>query len=259
MSSLLLGVRGAVVLFFGMLLFVEIGRRLGRRHLARDGEAFARGIAPAESAILALLGLLLAFTFSGAAARFESRRHLISEEANDIGTAWLRIDMLPTDAQPELRVLFRRYADARIGTYGEQVGESGLLAKRIEAGTLQGEIWTKSVAALKRPDVHPGATQVVLPALNDMFDITTTRVTANENHPPHAIFLLLGMLCIASALLFGYGTSPNPERNWIYKVMFAGVIAFTVFVIVDVEYPREGLIRIDDADHILVDVRKTMD
>jgi len=258
MLTPLLGASGAVVLFLSMILFVEVGRRLGRLRFARDGESFARGTAPAESAVFALLGLLVAFTFSGAAGRFEARRQLISEEANDIGTAWLRIDMLPVDAQPEMRALFRRYTDARIATYGATGGEAGVRAKHVEAAELQGLIWGKTVAALKREDVPVGAAQVVLPALNDMFDITTTRVTATENHPPAAIFGLLALLCIVGAMLFGYGAASNPERNWLYKVTFAGIMASTVFVILDIEYPREGVIRIDDADHLLVDVRKTM-
>ena len=258
MFDVLLGGYGAVLLFLAMLMFVELGRRFGRRRLDKEGEAFGRGVAPAESAVFALLGLLVAFTFSGAAARFEARRYLITQEANDIGTAWLRIDMLPADTQSELRGLFRLYADARIASYGPKAGEAGVVEKRAEAAALQDAIWAKSVAALRRPDVVAGAAQVVVPGLNAMFDITTTRATANENHPPVAIFVLLAVLCVVGSLLFGYGAAPNPERNWLHKLAFAGIMACTVFVILDLEYPRAGWIRIDEADHVLVDVRRTM-
>src|SRR5271165_7389931 len=93
------------VLLLGMLGCLELGRMLSRRVKISEGAKPGLGII--EGAMFALLGLLVAFTFSGAATRFEGRRHLIVEEANDIGTAYLRIDLLPTDAQPEIRDLFR--------------------------------------------------------------------------------------------------------------------------------------------------------
>jgi hypothetical protein len=98
-------------LLVGMLVTFEIGRRVGAARLARDPDGLAKGAGAAEGAVFALLGLLMAFTFSGAASRFDERRMLINTEANAIGTAWLRIDLLPDEAQPPMRDLFRRYAD----------------------------------------------------------------------------------------------------------------------------------------------------
>src|SRR6185369_7365193 len=93
----------------------DIGQRLGASAAKKPGGKV--GLGAIEGAIFALLGLLIAFTFSGAAARFENRRHLIVEEANDIGTAYLRITLLPAETQPEIRDLFRRYVDARLSVY----------------------------------------------------------------------------------------------------------------------------------------------
>jgi hypothetical protein len=106
-------------LFVGMLLFLEVGRRLGIRRLKDDSSAAAEGIGAVDGAVFAVLGLLIAFTFSGATTRFDARRQLIVEETNNIGTAYLRLDVLPADAQPALRESFRRYLDARIETYPE--------------------------------------------------------------------------------------------------------------------------------------------
>jgi len=103
--------------FVGMILLLEVGRRLGRRRQGRDEEGARAGLGAVEGAVFALLGLLIAFTFSGAAARFDTRRQMIVEEANAIGTAWLRLDLLPPAAQPELRDLVRRYLDARLAIY----------------------------------------------------------------------------------------------------------------------------------------------
>jgi len=104
----------AVGLFVGVLAFLELGRRIGRRRIASGGEA---GFGAVESAVFGLMGLLIAFTFSGAAGRFDARRDLVTREANAIGTAWLRIDLVPGEAQAKLRDLFRRYLDSRLATY----------------------------------------------------------------------------------------------------------------------------------------------
>ena len=94
----------AIALFLGMLTVIRIGHRLGLARLARDPEdGLAKGTGASEGAVFALLGLILAFTFSGAASRFEARRQLITEEVNDIGTAFLRIELVPEEARPELR------------------------------------------------------------------------------------------------------------------------------------------------------------
>lgn len=96
-------------LFFGMLLVFEVGRRFGLARRRRDPDGVDKGTGPVEAAVFGLLGLLLAFTFSGAASRFEDRRHLVTEEANAIVSAYLRIDLLPPDTQPAIRQLFARY------------------------------------------------------------------------------------------------------------------------------------------------------
>jgi hypothetical protein len=80
--------------FLGMLVLLETGRRLGVRRLAKDPEGAPAGTGAVDAAVFALLGLLVAFTFSGAASRFEERRNLIVEETNDIGTAYLRLDLV---------------------------------------------------------------------------------------------------------------------------------------------------------------------
>jgi hypothetical protein len=248
----------AAGLFLGMLLFSEVGRRIGTARLARDPEGLAKGGGAAEAGVFGLLGLLIAFTFSGAALRFEDRRHLITTEANAIGTAYLRIDLLPADAQPAIRELFRRYVDVRSNTYRNAVDLIATAEKIAEGTALQGEIWTKAWAASRRPEAPAQAPILVLPALNEMIDITTTRAMATENHPPLVVFLLLGGLCLVGALLVGYGTSANTVRGWFHPVVFAAILSLTVYVIVDLEFPRLGLIRVESADRVLIDLLQGM-
>ena len=255
----------AVGLFVGMLVFVEIGRHVGSARLARNPEGLAKGIGPVEGAAFGLLGLLLAFTFSGAASRFVERRHLIVEEANAIHAAYLRVDLLPGDAQPEMRALFRRYLDLRLETY-RNPGRATVPtlvasaeAKLAETVELQKEMWKKALTASQRPGGSPDALKLLLPALNATFEITTTRAMATENHPPLVVFLLLGALSLIGSLLVGYSMSGNKERGWFHAVVFAAMMSLVVFVIVNLEFPRLGLIRVDPADHFLVEVRQSMD
>src|SRR4051812_43372120 len=106
----------AIALFVGMVICLEIGRRLGARALAKDPKAKSAGAA-VEGSIFGLYALLLAFTFSGAPSRLDARKHLVTEEANAIGTAYLRLDLLRTDSQPAMRDLFRKYTDSRLAVF----------------------------------------------------------------------------------------------------------------------------------------------
>jgi hypothetical protein len=99
---------------------------------------------------------------------------------------------------------------------------------------------------------------LLLPALNSMIDITTTRTMALQTHPPLEVFGMLGFLAVACSLLAGYGMAGNRRRSMLHVVGFAAILTLTVFVILDYEFPRVGLIRLDAADRLLVDVRQSM-
>jgi hypothetical protein len=243
----------AAGLLLAMLACLEIGHRVGARRAAQDPAAAGAGVV--DGAIFALLGLLIAFTFSGAASRFDHRRALIVEEANAIGTAYLRLDLLPSAAQGELRDGFRRYLDARLAAYRAIPDLDKVNAELARAGRLQQEIWTKAVAAAGGTP----AAVLVLPALNQMIDITTTRTMAGQTHPPAIIFALLFGLALLSALLAGHAMGAGKGRNWLHTATFAVALAGAVYVILDIEYPRVGFIRVDAFDQVLIDLRKSMD
>ncbi len=187
----------------GMLVMLEVGRRIGIRQRARLGDAHGAGLAAVEGSLFALLGLIVAFTFSGAAARFDQRRALIVEEANDIGTAYLRLDLLPADAQPALRQKFRQYADARIEAYRVLPNLKLAMDHLERANALQGEIWKLSVSGTQSaPTTAPSV--LLLPAVNAMIDITNTRFWSAQTHPPGVIFALAvgayALLCLVRRL-----------------------------------------------------------
>ncbi len=255
MNNELLAVGFIVVLCVGMIGSFEIGQRLGARASRQEGGKPALGAI--EGAIFALLGLLIAFTFSGAASRFEGRRHLIIEEANDIGTAYLRIDLLPADAQPEIRELFRRYVDARLAVYKNIDNFSVARSFLAKSQELQTQIWSKSVAAGNQSN-SAAATMLLLPALNSMFDITTVRTSAGEDHPPIEIFAMLGLIALASSIMAGYQLAGAKRRSSLTIVGYVLILTLSVYVILDLEFPRLGFIRVDNFDRYLVDVRNSM-
>jgi hypothetical protein len=247
-----------LALFAGMLISFEMGRRVGAARLAKDPDGLTKGAGAAEGAVFGLLGLLLAFTFSGAASRFDERRWFIDSEANAIGTAYLRLDLLPEGTQAPLRAAFRRYVEVRATIYRDAHSQAEVAARMEKGSVLQNEIWKQAVAACQLPGASPQATMLLLPALNEMIDITATRQTATRNHPPNVVFLLLGVLALIGALLVGYGTSANKDRSWFHHVTFALVVSLAIYVIVDLEYPRLGLIKVDAADQPLIDLGSSM-
>jgi hypothetical protein len=246
----------ALPLFGAMLALMELGRRLGARRLARDPEGGSVNLGTVEGAIFALMGLLVAFTFSGAAARFDIRRTHIVDESNTIGTAWLRIDLLPASAQPAIREKFRRYLDARIEVFGklsDPAASNDALARSV---SLQNEIWALAMEACR--ESPPQTSILVVPALNEMIDMSSTRTMTARMHPPAIVHIMLGALALIGSLLAGYGMSASKTRTWLYIVAFAGIMAFTIYVILDLEFPRTGLIRLDAFDKVLVDLRRSM-
>lgn len=244
-------------LFLGMLFLQEVGRRIGVRRMAKDPEGGRTGTVAMEGAVFALLGLLIAFTFSGAASRFDARRQLVAQEANAIGTAYLRLDLLAPEAQSALRERVRSYVDSRLAFYRKLPHIEALQEEWARSVAPQGEIWTQAVAAC-RAQTEPPACILLLPALNDMIDITTTRKVAALTHPPAIIFALLFGLALGCSLVAGYGAAGSKERSWTHMILFAAVTAVTVYVILDIEYPRFGLIRVDAVDQILVELRDSM-
>ena len=252
-----IGTLFALSILAGMLLSIEIGFRLGRLHQKKNLEEKPSGFGAVEGAVFGLMGLLVAFSFSGAAARFDSRRQLIVEEANAIGTAYLRLDLLPPDTQPNLREDFCRYLDTRLAAYEAFPDLEAVKNKLEESARVQARIWSQAIKATQEAQ-NPAVTSLVIPALNQMIDITTTRTMVLKTHPPLVIYMMLAIAALASAVLAGYGMAVRETRSWIHVLGFAALMAITIYVIMDLEYPRVGLIRIDDFDHVLVDLRKSM-
>jgi len=248
----------ALALLIGMLCLLEFGRRFGVRRRPKESEGERGGLGTVEGAVFALFGLMMAFTFSGAASRFNEKRMLIAEEVNCIETAYLRLHLLSQQSQPALQELFRRYLDSRLETYRRLPNMAAAEMEMANSKRIQEEVWTEAIAATRLPDSHASSGLLLLPALNNMFDIATTRTMALQLHPPKIIYALLFGLGLICSLLAGYRMSSGQYRSWLHISAFAVITVIIVYVILDVEYPRAGLIRLQANDQLLVNLRESM-
>ena len=247
----------SIALFVGLVACLEAGYRMGRRNLEQAPESAHEGISVIEAAIFALLGLLLAFSFAGGTSRLDTKRQLIIQEANAISTAYLRLDLLPANHQPEMRRLFRAYLDARLSMYENLPDVQASEQELARSEQIQQEIWSRAITAT-RDDPTQNTARLLLPALNEMIDTTTSRAIALHTHLPPLIFALLISVALLSGLLAGYAMAKRKTRSWLHILLYAVVVATTVYVVLDLEYPRFGLIRLTAADNALVRLRDSI-
>jgi hypothetical protein len=246
------------LIFIAMLLTQAWGRHCAERDRARASTQEKLSLGAAEGAVFALLGLFLAFTFSGTGNRFEERRQLVITETNAVGTAWLRIDLLPAERQPEIRQMFRDYLDARIETYRLVAVGEPYQDTYARSMALQSRIWTASLSASQATG-SPAPVALMTQALNDMFDIATTRKLVTIMHTPLVVYLMIVVLMVVSAAFVGYGLGGNPFRSFLHYLAFPLVLSAVLYVTIDLEYPRLGFVRVEAIDVGLADLRKTMD
>jgi hypothetical protein len=246
----------SIALFFGMVVCLEAGFRLGKSAAQRTDTAH-EGTSTIQAAVFALLGLLLGFTFSNGISHLDHRRDLIIQESNAISTAYLRLDLLPANRQQEMRQLFRQYLDSRLAIY-EKLPDLKAAEQESQRGAqLQQEIWSRTVAN-SHDDPTQNIARLLLPALNDMIDVTTSRNIALHTHLPPLIFGLSICVALLSGLLAGYEMAKRRNRSWFHGILYALVIAITIFTVVDLDYPRFGLIRLSAADNALLELRDSI-
>ncbi len=225
-------------------LALELGFRSGRRASAKEPDARAAGqVGAIQGAVLGLLGLLLAFSFSAAGARFLERQDLIVQEANAIGTATLRADLLEAPHASALRAALRRYTEHRIAVAGHL--RTGLEPDDVaEVDRLQADIWRAATAGIApRPEAILG----VLPPVNDVLDLHSLRLAAGRKHLP---LLVLGLLIACSGLamaVIGFGCGLGGRRRAPLTVSLTLLIGATLWITIDLDHPRAGLLQLSDA------------
>jgi len=247
----------SAALFLGMLLFLELGWRVGARKAATPGAEKKEGAGVLDSAVFGLFGLLIGFTFSGSTSRFDHRRELVGNVVNTAGTAWQRIETLGPELQEGVRVPFRGYIDALVASYTADTMPKDPLREPATVTQAQQATWSQAVKACLTKEGEQ-ARMLLLPALNEMFGAVEEERLARSLHPPTLVYVIFALTALAAAFLGGSTMARTGHRYWIHRIGVAFTMSLAVFVILEMEYPRLGLIRIDATDQALADLRATM-
>jgi hypothetical protein len=245
-----------VLLFLLLLLAGEWGFRHGRSRRARIDEHTRSQTVTIQGAILGLLGLLLGFTFAMAVSRFDSRKQLMVDEANAIGTAVLRARLLPEQERKEVIPLMQRYVEARIELTRTGTASPSGEERTQRVARLQDLLWAQAVAATEK-DRRAAPTVLFVRSLNDVFDAAGRRDAALENHVPVSVLVLLAFVAALSVGVVGYGCGLGGGRTFFPILALAVSIAVVVLLIVDLDRPRRGLVRVSEKS--MLDLKQSLD
>jgi uncharacterized membrane protein (Fun14 family) len=237
----------AVTLLALMAVCVELGHRSGRSRTSKNTEASRAHINGIQAAILGLLALLLAFTFSLALQRFDTRSEAVVDEANAIGTAFLRADLLPPSLRDEARIAISRYLDARVQEATLPLPEQEARAKlNAAAAGAQGDIWGIAVRA-SQLNANSLTPHLFVEAVNQLIDSYGKRSAALSQHVPGLVLSLLFVTLLLSGAILGFTAGVAAHRPSLATYVLVGLMVVSVFIVLDLDRPRRGIIQVSHA------------
>ncbi len=240
----------------GLLIFAiyvaayYAGNRL-KRYRAASTDAGKEG-GSISAGVMGLLGLLLGFSFSMANSRYDARREAIVEEANAIGTAFLRTAVYPDSMMILLRSKMKDYVDARIAYFEAGADIEKALAAYDRGSEIGNEIWYIAANFARTQSVVTRDAQM-LPALNAMLDSASARLATTRAQIPTYILEFLILLSVATAFFIGY--EQKSRFDWIQVVVYSFIFALTVKTVIDLDQPRRGAITLKEANQQIVELR----
>lgn len=234
-------------------LALEGGYRLGKWRHANVAEEKESPVGAMVASILGLLAFMLAFTFGLAATRFDARRQTVLEEANAIGTTYLRTRLLPEPQKSEIARLLREYVEVRVR--GVQEGKVAQAVARSEG--LQEEIWSEAMRAAESKNSNAVLTGLFIQALNEMIDVHAKRILVGaRSRIPLSIWATLFALAVLGMGAVGYQAGLSATRRspamLVMVVAFAGVL----FLIIDLDRGHEGLLTV--SQQAMLDLHRSM-
>jgi hypothetical protein len=243
----------AASLFIAIIVFNEAGFRIGRFVQARTGSEVKTLTGSIQASILGLLALLLGFTFSMSMQRFDNRSMALIDEANAIGTAILRVRLLPEKYENEANEYFREYVDLRVA-----IGKIDL-TKQHERKThnkqiadLQSKLWSLAISATN-DDPRAVTTGAFVKSLNDVIDSQGKRNALLQMHVPEVVLILLFVVFISSGGILGYSAGLSGKRVFAPIVLVSLLITLIVFIIIDLDRPKRGLIQVNQ--EVMIDLQ----
>jgi len=229
-----------VITFVSLLCAVTTGGRLLAKFQAPDQKS-RDNLSLILSATLTLLGLIIGFTFSMAVGRYDQRKNLEEEEANAIGTEYLRVDFLPAPEAARVRALLKDYLSERILNYtATDIAHVGEI--EVRTAKLQAEMWSTVAGAVQAQPMPPSMT-LAAQGMNDVLNSQGYAQAAWWNRIPAAAWALMLTIAVLSHVLVGYGVQNfKSERGFLIALPLVMGIAF--FLIADIDSPRGGVIRV---------------
>jgi hypothetical protein len=236
---------GVAIAILGLMaLAMEVGHRLGKRFATRTSTLVKSQTDAMQTTLLGMLALMLGFTFSISLDRFNSRSEAVVQEANAIGTAFLRSGLLADVPRAEAQALFGAYADTRARTVTltwDTRHERGPL--NAEAGRLQGRLW-EHAAALSRAAPSPATTGLYVQSLNEMIDANASLIAEVNRHVPELVLILLFGAFVVSGGMIGYSAGLSGHRPSRATFVMVALVVLLMFVILDLDHPRRGIIEV---------------
>lgn len=232
---------------------LEGGYRIGRWRHVRVAQEKEPPVGAMVAAVLGLLAFLLAFTFGLAASRFDARRQVVLDEANAIGTTYLRARLLPGPQRTKVAELLREYVDVRI----RGVKEKKLAEAITRSEELHELIWAEAVGAAENKNASPVMTSLFIQSLNEMIDLHAKRLMAGvRSRIPTSIWVGLLSLSLLGMLGVGYQSGLSATRR--SPAMAALVLAFAgvLFLIADLDRGAEGFLTV--SQQAMLDLQKSM-
>ncbi len=237
------------LVFVGIIVILaitfEISYKIGRYNRPKVDAVNRAEVSTIQIAILGILGLLLAFTFSMATTRFDLRQQFVVEEANAISTTYLRAELLPEPQKTAIQNLLRQYVDTRI----EAVYGGKLRASLAQSEVILNHLWSQTVS-IDQKKITPVIMALFINSLNSVIDLHTTRVAAYEIRVPYLILLLLLSCGVMATVVTGYGCGLRNRRNIIPVSMILLLLAIVLLMIVDLDQPKYGFIRVSQQSMI---------
>ncbi|NBO91285.1 MAG: DUF4239 domain-containing protein [Planctomycetia bacterium] len=242
------GLTVAVVLFA-----IEAGYRIGKARRLHYADELDAPVAAIVAASLGLLGLIVAFTFSLAASRFDARRQMVVEEANAVGTTYLRTGLLPDGHSEKIRKLLAEYVEARLEVV--QTGDVDLVLRR--SNELHRQLW-KEAEAVGR--MHPNSIVVGLfiQALNETIDVHSKRVLVGlRSRLPNVLWVILYLITVATMFGVGYHEGLSKSRRSLVIIVLVFVFSAIITLVTDLDRPQEGFFTV--SQQTMVDLRSMID
>ena len=245
----------ALIVFVLILLSNWIGYRFKQNQLLRKSSDELDDQGTIQSSLLGLMALLLAFSFSAVAIKFETGRALIVDEANDIGTAILRCDLYPDSVRNILRADFKEYVETRIDYYDAGQDDAKIKDAMQRGNDYSAKIWKLVMREAQNP-ANLVRSNMMVPAMNNMIDIVSTREAARTGKVPVVIIVMLFVLMISSGFLVGYGQK-SKNRNQVMTVGFALMTTLAFYLVIELDRPRRGIINLDGTEQQIVNLRES--